>query len=305
MNGSTCSVSLRVAALFMTVTSWSAFAVSPPSSSPEVVVELSYDSVAPPALVEIQGDSRSTLELRADSSKKVFSVSVPRPSLASGMVVNPIDLVIDWPEPNETIFLNVGPLTPDAIRLRIDGPNPQPKFSISELLKIENLPSDEQSLLKRYLHARRFHQHWRARGLPDSEVAIRSARAWFDASVNLVKRRPQTFALDRDIRAVIDDYKARSVSDATLASRVGRFFPSFMVASEVSETRAAPYAFVGKIPELVATSRISDAVMYNDLALRSLEASSSDEREAVKVKQGITAGVLEGNRSYLENLSGR
>lgn len=258
------------------------------------------------AAVELQGRENGVyIEFERDATGRNFIALVPHQRSATSLLT-PFDLVIDWPDPNEVIFLNIGTISPPLIRLDVQPVAATGSYKIKDLDAIDGLGGDHASMLEQYVKARRFHLHWRHTiGQPDHAISLRSARIWFDASVNLAKRRPEIFRRDDDIARIVADYRSRARSNGALAGRVSRFFPAAMLASAEAQIAAAPYQIVGEIPGLIRSNRLDLAKTYNDLALASLENADGKTRALIAATQNVTIAMLRDNSNYIDALTQR
>lgn len=226
-------------------------------------------------------------------------------SIPSIELTQPFQLVIDWAGSSETLYVTISRLTPPPrVEIGIDAPRQSASFGISDLDAIDIMAGDLNTMVAKYLRARRFHLYWRGKGQREHQVAIRSARIWFDTATILSTRQQRVFRADSDINGIVDEYLAMAANDPTgkLAKRIQAQFPARLVKANRAQVAAAPFAVVGEIPALIAEGKIVEATRVNSAALRSLAGGTDEMREAVLSTQGVNVKVLTENGRYLDSL---
>lgn len=266
-------------------------------------IEVRFEGDAARSIQLQPGSGGETIEFSPDPDRDSF-VAVINLHADAGNIGNPYDLVIDWPEPNETIYLALDSISPAKVGLGVDSMQVPSGFKLRDLEEIEGISNaDNDSLLKKFILARRFFRHWRYMlHEPDIDITLRSAKVWFDASVNLVKRRPHLFRFDAELPDIISGYQARTRIDAGLRKRFARHFNEAAIRSAYAQMASAPYQFVGRIPGLVAQGDLGQAKAYNDLALHSFGVSPPDIQQAIVAEQGVGISLLKRNSAYIDAL---
>jgi len=280
--------------------SLSAMSMAAPSAPPSRI-EIDFDPGHSPQSVDLQCQTDSSdVQFNPAASQTIFTAAINR-SPSQKSVVNPCDLVVAWPDANETVYMNVGLLSPNSIKLHAYAPDKPSGFTLGDLSPINGLGSDLDSTLKKYLYARRFHHYWRfVIDEPNVEIAVRSARIWFDANTILVTRQPQVFRLDEDLKKIIDDYRTLATTDRTFRSILQTYLPNALVDAALQQMVAAPYKNVGAIPTLISQGRIYEAKTINDSALQSFNAASPEEQQTIVAKQHINRALLENNAAFID-----
>lgn len=177
------------------------------------------------------------------------------------------------------------------------------QYGVATLDAIEGLGFDQDSALQKYLQARRFHNYWRfTNRLPDAEVAIHSARAWFDAVAHLVKTNPRVFRRDPDIEKILADYHEPALHDSRMRARLTVYFPDAVVAAAKAQMTAVRYQIVRDIPQMIREGRYEEAKTVNNAALTAFNNATPEEQKAVTRKQGINRQVLEKNATFIATL---
>lgn len=294
-----------VFAVFAALSSVARAAPAPEADALDVQVEV-RGSVQPDG-VSLQSDaSLDPVAMAPVANGSAYGVVMDRktllPSGATRLSV-PVQLVLDWPSAAESLFLSIGPTTPGRIRLRVVDPTRPASFDVAALNAIDSLGQDTASLLQRYVTARRFHRHWRFdKASPNHEIAIRSARIWFDAQTALVKRQPNVFSTDPELASALDQYRRDARTDPDVRRRFLRYFPTGLVTAANQQVMAAPFSAVGEVPRLVSLGRIEQALQVNAAAMDALAGGDDQLRAAVLSKQGVNESLLEDNDRYLKTL---
>jgi hypothetical protein len=278
---------------------------APEADALDVQVEV-RGSVQPEA-VSLQSDaSLDPVAMAPAASGSAYGVVMDRktllPSGATKLSV-PVQLVLDWPTAAESLFLSIGPTTPGRIRLRVVDPTRPASFDVSALDAIDSLNQDTASVLQRYVMARRFHRYWRfKKASPNHEIAIRSARIWFDAQTALVKRQPNVFSTDPELASALDQYRRDSRTDPDVRRRFLRYFPTGLVTAANRQVIAAPFSAVAEVPKLIDLGRYDEALQVNAAAMDALTGGDDQLRAAVLATQGVNTALLENNDRYLKSL---
>lgn len=262
-----------------------------------------------PSGVSVQEENGvSNISLTHKQGDRTFQTTMPRPTareLASAKLnVAPYRLVADWGQEKEQLFLGFHSLTPLQIQINIW--HERTTLRPSELDAIEALGSDIDSTLQKYFRARAYHKGWRYElRQPTHQVAIRSARVWFDAAANLAQRRQSYFRMDEEVQRIMVEYEELAASDERFRNRYRRYANPGYVSATLNQVATAEYWFVGEIPRLVASGMLMEAQEVNSKALEVLESENPEIKRAVAVRQGVTVEMLKANSAYIMTKQGK
>lgn len=248
------------------------------------------------------------VSLKTKGAVGPYCATLERPSpgalATGGRLVDDYLLVAAWQDGREQFYLGLQSQLPATIDLAVF--RRQARFDHAALAEIEALGADRDSLLERYTRARTYHRHWRhTKKLPHHTVAVRSAKLWFDASVNLAKQRNSPLRMDEEITEIMKDYVEDAREDADFARRYRAVVPrTGYVAGMLRDVSAARYAFVGEIPKLVQDGRLNEAHELNRKATRALKRESDEVKTIVATRQGVNLSLLAANSEYIATLRG-
>jgi len=275
----------------------------------ELDVRVVADNPPGEVTVNVEGDVQSIL-LKRDPADAAYKTALPRPGpKANGdeKLVFPYLLVASWDEAKEQLYLGLRPLTPEKLNLTIY--HKSFECDAAALNTIAALGIDFDSVLRKYFRARTFHKIWRYKhGLPQHDAAIRSARLWYDAAVTLAKYRQPVFRMDEEINEIVQQYEELAERDKHFGESYRRYFPSGYFQGITEQLVALNYAFVGKIPKLVAEGRLDEAKELNARALTALSKETEEVQQIISSRQRINTGLLMNNAKYIAakmNTNGR
>lgn len=272
-------------------------------------LKVSVRSEKAPSGVSVQEESGvSTISLARTQGDSVFQATVPRPTakeLASAkLIAAPYRLVADWGREKEQLYLGFHSLTPPQVQINIW--HETTSLERSELDAVEALGSDLDSTLQKYFRARAYHKGWRYElRQPTHQVAIRSARVWFDAAANLAKRKQSFFRMDEEVQTIMAEYEKLAASDERFRNRYRRYANPGYVSATLNQVATAEYWFVGEIPRLVSSGMLVEAQAVNSKALEVLESENPEMKRAVAVRQGVTVEMLKANSAYIMTKQGK
>lgn len=269
-------------------------------------LRVSVRSEKTPSGVSVQEEGGvSTISLARVQGNSLFQATMPRPTAkdlaSSKMIAAPYRLIADWGQEKEQLFLGFNSLTPQQIQINIW--HERISLERSELDAIEALGSDLDSTLQKYFRARAYHKGWRSQ--PTHQVAIRSARVWFDAAANLAQRRQSYFRMDEEVQKIMAEYENLAASDESFSKRYRKYANPGYVSATLNQVATAEYWFVGEIPRLVASGNLAEAQEINSKALAVLENENPDMKRAVAVRQGVTVEMLKTNSAYIMTKQGK
>lgn len=267
-------------------------------------IELSVSVVAenPPSqiTVNVEGDNQLTA-LSRNNPDGVFKTTLTGPESGTDELVIPYRLAAYWTSATEQLYLGIRPLRP--MRLNLYVYHEAIGSDDVALRKIEGLGSDLISLLRKYFWARAFHYRCRYEdNLPLHSAAIRSARLWYDASVNLAKMPESIFRMDDDIAKIMHDYEDLAKTDKSFAKCYRKYVLEGYVRGTDAQLVGQNYGFVGKIPELVSKGHIEEARELNSRALAAFSSESKETQRVIRAEQQINKKLLMDNARYIDTL---
>ncbi len=263
-----------------------------------------------PEDITIQGDHEpQPTSLSRDASKSsTFRGTIDLTSSAdekSGFqqLRAPYMLVGRWEKSSEQLYLGLGLGLPKKLEIEIfheevsEGP--------ATLEAIEALGKDYRSQLKRYFLSRTYHRKWRYDlEQPCHQVALRSAKLWFDSAAWLALRNNTMFLMDQEIVEIMKEYEELTKKDRKFRERYRRYVPPGYVGGMIEQTIAAPFSVVGRIPALVESRRLDEAMELNAHVKTVLTNQTLTTKQLVEKHQKVNIDLLKKNENYIETLKG-
>lgn len=276
-------------------------------SSSHAADQLDINAVIPkppgPSAVSIERDkSMDPVQLSQVSGQPSYTATIRRPTTSEltqmKLAAMPYLLVGEWPDGKEPVYLEFNSLTPGKVSIPIM--HEAVSAERATLDSIEALGTDYQGTLQRYFRARSFHRKWRHElHQPDHQVAIRSAKIWFDAAVSLVKYPRSYYRMDEEATRIMTDYEKHAANDPGFAKRLRMYAGSGYVVATLQQVAATRYRFVADIPELMAAGQYDTAAALNEKAIAVLENETPDMQKSVARRQGVNMDLLRANAKYI------
>jgi hypothetical protein len=215
----------------------------------------------------------------------------------------PYMLVGRWEKSSEQLYLGLGIGLPKKIDIEMF--HEEVSEAPGTLGAIEALGKDYRSQLKRYFLSRAYHRKWRYE-LKQAchEVALRSAKRWFDSAAWLASRNSTIFLMDREIVEIMNEYEELAKKDRKFRERYRRYVPPGYAGGMIGQTIAAPFSVVGKIPALVESRRLDEAMELNARVKSILTNQTSLTKQLVEKYQKVNMDLLKKNENYIEALKG-
>jgi len=184
-----------------------------------------------------------------------------------------------WGDISRQIYLRITSTTKCPLRLTMFNIDAAPDDDT--LSKLNALGGDMNSLLKKYFVARDVY-----RSLVDvqTNVKYRALHMWFDAAYNLSKTYPY-IEFDPDVKKSV----AESGSD---------YYKPYLAQAAAFEWRD-----VGTVQPLLRDGKIAEAQGLTTFYLAKFNNLTPDQKKAVTAVTGVDGGVLEGNHTFVSNLS--
>ncbi len=257
-----------------------------------------------PKEVSIENENTTNKIALDQATGNIFTTSISRPPIKEELKPSPYRLVSMWDnDENEQLYLAFSSRTPRTVEIQVQHLIESPDLPTLE--NIDALNSDFSSMLKKYFRARALYKKWRLIGGQSThKIAIRSAKIWFDASVNLAKLTNSYFRIDEEIKAIMADYEKKAKNDSWFREQYRNYASSGYISATLEQVLAAQYQFVGEIPTLVANQRLDEAQDLNEKAVAALERESLHTRRIVSKRQGIDLDLLKANTAYISTLQG-
>lgn len=254
----------------------------------------------PTSVTILQDGTLDEIALNSATTGRVYTASVNRPPTDQPSPI-PYQLVATWSDGTEVLYLALNSTTSGKISIPVL--HPIESSELATLDNIEALNIDLQSMLARYYRARAFHKKWRYEfQQPETQVALRSAKIWFDASANLAKRTNSYFRIDEEIKTIMSDYESKAVDDEVFRSRFRKYVGTGYISATLEQVYAAQYQYVGAIPKLVANQQLEEAQRLNDKAISALQNEPTSIRAIVSKHQGVDLDLLKANAAYISTL---
>jgi len=268
-----------------------------------IELEVDIRSSAAPTEVVLQRDGGvEVIAVGKDGASGLYRSVLARPSakeLASASeVFRPYLLVAGWPDGREQVYLALKPTSPDKLRFRVH----HEVLSIERkvLDSIEALGGDFYSLLEKYFRSRAYHRNWRFQvKQPRHQVAVRSARIWFDTAYALATAKDSYFRMDEEVQGYIREYQTEARASAEFSKLLQAYAPSGYIQAMQEQAVAVHYNFVGEIPRLVAERRFEEAELLNTKAMWALANETAETQRIVAKHQGVNLQLLKGNAALL------
>ncbi len=199
----------------------------------------------------------------------------------------------------QTVFVKAGIGVIKEINLDIIVPNV--KRDSAAISAIDYISSTEyRGLLRKYFEARAFYRLWADQNT--NQIAIQSAKIWFDAAYNLATRQKSAFAMDPDITAILEGYEDKAKADPNLMKRLRGFVKPGYIRDSVAQINVRDFEVLRLIPELIRGHNLAEAKQINDYYIERFAALDSESQATVVRLQKITPQLLESNRAYIETL---
>lgn len=259
-----------------------------------------------------QGES-VTIEEFASGSPKEISFDPKVSAFVMTFIVEPVEIsnaktkplwrkyVVTTSEATkaQTIYIRAGTGLPRKVDLDVLVPKVNSDFAT--LSAIDQIPStDYRGLLRKYFDSRAFHRQWAHN--TTHEIAIRSAKIWFDAAYSLAIRQNSAFAMDPEVVSVLEDYEAQAKSNASLLKRLRRYVKEGYVKAMVDQLNVRDFQIVQLVPLLVRQNNLAEASRVNDYLLERLTGLDHAQQATAIKTQRITPQILESNKLYLDSL---
>jgi hypothetical protein len=263
-----------------------------------------------PEDITIQGDHEpQPTSLSRDASKSsIFRGTIDLTSGAdekggSQQLRAPYTLVGRWEKSSEQLYLGLG--IGLSKKLEVEIFHEEVSEAPATLDAIEALGKDYRSQLKRYFLSRAYHRKWRYDlELPCHQVALRSAKLWFDSAVWFALRNNTVFLMDQEIVDIMKEYEELAKKDKKFNERYRRYVPPGYIGGMIEQTIVAPFSVVGRIPALVESRRLDEAMELNAHVKTVFTNQTLTMKQLVEKHQKINIDLLKKNENYIETLKG-
>lgn len=215
----------------------------------------------------------------------------------------PYVLVGIWGESSEQVYLGLGLGIPKKIEIEIF--HEEVSENLATLERIEALGTDHRNQLKRYFLSRAYHRKWRHQlNQPYHQVALFSAKLWFDSSAWLAMRTNSIYLMDQEIVEIMKEYEELAKRDKRFRDRYRRYVRSGYVEATIEQTIAAPFSVVGIIPTLIESRKLDEALDINTHMKAVLANQTSTTKRLIEKHQKVNTDLLEKNENYIQTLRG-
>lgn len=272
------------------------------AAAPSVAVELNVRVVSDksPAGVSIRAeDSLESIALAKDAAAERYSGNLDAAPASSSVFGVPMRLIADWPNgQQEQLYVALRNPTPQRISLSFY--RDQAAFDESSLNAVDRLGTDVESKLRKYFRARAIHKYWSfEQNLPDHYLALRSARIWFAAAVDLSKPAASPLRMDEEVKQIMEAYEKRAGEDKRFAGLFRKYAKDGYVTATLRSVAASEFAVLGEIQKLAGKGRFEEAEQLNTMGLSALRAAPPETRAAVLQEWKVNVELLEANAAPL------
>jgi hypothetical protein len=213
----------------------------------------------------------------------------------------PYVLVGRWEKASEQLHLGLGLGLPK--KLETDIFHEEVSEGVATLEALEALGKDQRSQLRCYFLSRAHHRKWRYRlGQPCHETALRGAKLWFDSAAWLALRRNPIFMMDSEIVKIMKEYEELAKNDKRFNKRYRQYVRPGYVDGIIEQTTAAPFSVAGKIPSLVKTGQLDEAMELNAHVKTVLTNQTPNVRQVVERHQKVNLDLLNKNEGFILKL---
>jgi hypothetical protein len=213
----------------------------------------------------------------------------------------PYVLVGRWEKASEQLHLGLGLGLPK--KLEIDIFHEEVSEGLASLEALEALGKDHWSQLKCYFLSRTHHRKWRySLEQPHHETALRGAKLWFDSAAWLALRRNPIFMMDSEIVEIMKEYEELAKNDKRFNKRYRQYVRPGYVDGIIEQTTAAPFSVAGKIPSLVKTGQLDEAMELNAHVKTVLTNQTPNVRQVVERHQKVNLDLLNKNEGFILKL---
>lgn len=257
-----------------------------------------------PKDVTIQGDlDAAPRPLNLEAAKAVFrAVLTQSPAIANkkpGQFLQAgYTLAANWDDGTEQLYLRLGPGAPPQMDFEVHHEDIRDDFPA--LLRIEGLGNDYRSMLRKYFASRAFHRKWQADRT--TEVAIRSAKLWFDASYTLATKKGSVLGMDPDVVKAMNDYEEEARRDHAFRNRLRKHIREGYIQGMLAFVNAQDFALASLVPELISKGEVQTADFINtSLIDKWMDLSSGSQKQIVKL-HGVNLPLLKNNKEFIRTL---
>ena len=213
----------------------------------------------------------------------------------------PYVLVGRWEKASEQLCLGLGLGLPR--KLVIDIFHEEVSEGVATLEALEALGKDQRSQLRCYFLSRAHHRKWRySLGQPCHETALRGAKLWFDSAAWLALRRNPIFMMDSEIVKIMKEYEELAKNDKRFNKRYRQYVRPGYVDGIIEQTIAAPFSVAGRIPSLVETGKLDEAMELNAHVKTALTNQTPNVRQVVERHQKVNLDLLNKNEGFILKL---
>jgi hypothetical protein len=213
----------------------------------------------------------------------------------------PYVLVGRWEKASEQLHLGLGLGLPKKIETDIF--HEEVSEGVATLEALEALGKDQRSQLRCYFLSRAHHRKWRYRlGQPCHETALRGAKLCFDSAAWLALRRNPIFMMDSEIVKIMKEYEELAKNDRRFNKRYRQYVRPGYVDGIIEQTTAAPFSVAGKIPSLVKTGQLDEAMELNAHVKTALTNQTPNVRQVVERHQKVNVDLLNKNEAFILKL---
>jgi hypothetical protein len=213
----------------------------------------------------------------------------------------PYVLVGRWEKASEQLHLGLGLGLPK--KLETDIFHEEVSEGVATLEALEALGKDQRSQLRCYFLSRAHHRKWRySLGQPCHETALRGAKLWFDSAAWLALRRNPIFMMDSEIVEIMKEYEELAKKDKRFNKRYRQYVRPGYVDGIIEQTIAAPFSVAGRIPSLVETWKLDEAMELNAHVKAALMNQTPKMRQVVERHQRVNVDLLNKNEGFILKL---
>jgi hypothetical protein len=285
---------------FMLSTAASAQISAPGEASIEVVISPRTNG----ARVSITAD-QSDVVVDERRAGELYTGRVTLPASGTVNVLRPVPIdILTTTDDNRMLQLYVQVGLNDKksiINLRVFVPDAS-KTNVTDVERLENRLStskDKETAVPVYFESREIFRYWSGAN-PEHNLAIRTAKVWFDAAFRLATSgRAPRYRMDQSATDVLQGYEDRAAKDRSFERELRAVISAGYLKGMKQQLEALDFQRVALVGELVRAGDLESARLINEDLLQTYTGMQPEQKAAVIKFQGVSEDALKANRAYI------